>query len=368
MPRKVLYAADSFEHLLEYHLPYLAELSEKGLEIHAAASGVQHACPYISRSFSLPCTGSGISYENFSIIRSLIPIIRNEAYDLIVLNGNWVSHLVRSALLFLTPPRPYVVHIVDGYPVEKDSSSFTKFKLLLMEKALCCVTDEILALNPEDYSFAKRFKLFRNKLYGFPGLGLDLAAYHPASTEEKNEARYMLGIPESAFMLLYIADFTERANQEMLLQAMRFLPRDIYLYLPGEGPLLESCREKAESLGVLPQIGFPGIQRNWRLCCQAADVAISAAIQESLPLPLVAALASGLPIVASDIKGNRGLVRDGINGYLYPADNAYKFAEKIIRIYADRELQENLGQLNSAFLEPYALESVQAGIMNALLF
>lgn len=368
MPRKVLYAADSFEHLLEYHLPYLEELSRKGMEIHAAASGVQHACPYISRCFSLPYAGCGLSYEAFSVIRSLIPIIRNEAYDLIVLNGSRVSHLVRCALLFLSPPRPYVVHIADGYPIEKDSSFFAELRILLVEKALRCVTDEILVLNPEDYAFAKRFKLFSNKLYAFPGLGLDLSAYHPASTEEKREARYTLGIPESAFVLIYMADFTAHANQAMLLQAMRFLPHDICLYLPGEGPLLESCREKAEALGVLPKVSFPGIQRDWSLCCHAADVAVSAALQESPSLPLAAALASGLPVVASDIKGNRSLVRDGINGYLYPSDNAYKFAEKIIKIYSDRELQENLGQLRPEFLAPYALESVKPGIINALLF
>lgn len=319
MPRKVLYAADSFEHLLEYHLPYLEELSRKGMEIHAAASGVQHACPYISRCFSLPYAGCGLSYEAFSVIRSLIPIIRNEAYDLIVLNGSRVSHLVRCALLFLSPPRPYVVHIADGYPIEKDSSFFAELRILLVEKALRCVTDEILVLNPEDYAFAKRFKLFSNKLYGFPGLGLDLSAYHPASTEEKREARYTLGIPESAFVLIYMADFTAHANQAMLLQAMRFLPHDICLYLPGEGPLLESCREKAEALGVLPKVSFPGIQRDWSLCCHAADVAVSAALQESPSLPLAAALASGLPVVALILKETEVWYAMGLTAICIPA-------------------------------------------------
>ncbi len=368
MPRKILYAADSFEHLIEYHLPYLIDLTEKGLEIHAVASGQQYECPYIMRSFSLPYNASGISTEACSVIRSLIPILRNEAYDLIVLNGNRVSHLVRSALLFLTPPRPYVVHISDGYPIEKDSGILARSKFLLIEKVLRCVTDEIFALNPEDFAFAKRFKLYRNQLHGFPGLGLDLNVYHPASAEEKSEARYTLGIPESAFVLLYIADFTARSNHDMLLQALRFLPSDIHLCLLGEGPLLETCREKAESLGVLPKVGFLGAQRNWSLCCHAADIAVSSSLQESLPLPLVAALASGLPIVASDIRGNRSLVRDGINGYLYPSGNTYKFAEKIIKIYSDRELQINLGQLNHAFLAPYSLDAVGPSIIKALLF
>ncbi len=368
MPRKFLYAVDNFSDLIQYHLPYLQAIAGKGIELHAAATGANRACPFVSRFFCLPSENASLSYESLSVVRLLIPILRNERYDLIVLGGAWSSYLLRTALLFLPRPHPYVVNISDGYVTDKDIPFLKRTGALLREKLLRYVTDEVLALCPEDYAYARHHKLYRDKLLVSSGLGLDPARYHPAGALEKSEARYMLGIPEHVQVLVYAENFTARANQEMLIRAARFLPKDVYLYLPGEGARLEKCRELAETLEVLPQVILPGMQRSLLPAFRAADIAVSAATNAALPMSLLAALACGLPAVVSDVKGNRSLVRDGVNGYLYPAGNEYQFADRIIRIYSDQALERRLGEASLEIPQKYELSAVQEDVVHALLF
>ena len=368
MPRKFLYAVDNFSDLIQYHLPYLQAIAEKGIELHAAASGANRACPYISRFFSLPSENTSLSYESFSVVRLLIPILRNERYDLIVLCGSWSAYLIRMALFFLPRPHPYVVNISDGYITDKDTPIFKRSGALFKEKLLRCVTDEVLALCPEDYAYARRHRLFRDKLLVSSGLGLELSHYHPAGALEKSEARYMLGIPEHVQVLVYAENFTARANQEMLIRAVRLLPKDVYLYLPGEGARLEKCRELSETLGVLPQIIFPGLQRSLLPAFRAADIVVSSATNTAFPMSLLAALACGLPAVVSDVKGNRSLVHDDVNGYLYPVGNEYQFADRVIRIYSDRALERRLGEASLEVPKKYELSEVQEDVAHALLF
>ncbi len=368
MPRKVLYAVDNFTDLIQYHLPYLQAIADKDIELHAAASGANRACPFAARFFSLPSEVASLSFESFSVVRLLIPILRNERYDLIVLGGSWTSYLIRSALLFLPRPHPYVVNIPDGYLTDKDIPFVKRAGALIKEKLLRCVTDEVLALCPEDYAYADHHRLFRDKLLVSSGLGLELSHYHPASALEKSEARYMLGIPEHVQVLLYAENFTARANHEMLIHAMHFLPKDVYLCLPGEGVRLEKSRELAETLGVLPQILFPGTQRSLLPALRAADIAVSAAQNAAFPMFLLSALACGLPAVVSDVKGNRTLVHDNVNGYLYPSGNEYQFADRVIRIYSDRALERRLGEASLEIPDKYALSAVQDDVIHALLF
>ena len=110
----------------------------------------------------------------------------------------------------------------------------------------------------------------------------------------------------------------------------------MYLYLPGEGIRLEKCRELAESLGVLGQVGFPGAQRSVLPALYASDIAVSAELRGTLSMPLLSAMACGLPVVAADTKGNRQIVRDGANGYLYPAIFPPSFRRSLRRFYFEK--------------------------------
>lgn len=368
MARKILYAADSFYKLTQYHMPYLSRFCEKGMELHAAAFGDNQSCDCFTKIFYLPFSPSKNLYDNFMIIRSFIPIIKNEKYDLIVLDGTLVSKLIRTALMFIAGPRPYVINMVDIYPIEKKTGSLQKASFIFKEKLLRCVTDDIISFNPEDYKLAGKHKFYSKNLYNVPGLGIDLTKFAKPTHEQKLEARFTLDIPENAYVLLYIAEFTQWANHEMLIDAMRFMPENVYLFIPGNGPTLEMCREKADESGVLPKVHFMETIPSHIYCCQAADIAVDPALFESTAYTTVEALACGLPVVASDTKESRILIKNGENGYIFPSNNIFKFSQRIIDIYSDHELEERLSQADREHINKYNIDGILPQIERAMLF
>ena len=79
-------------------------------------------------------------------------------------------------------------------------------------------------------------------------------------------------------------------------------------------------------------------------CYLTSDIFVSAALVEGLSLVSIEASASGLPLVMTDIPGNKDIVLDGTNGYLVPPKNTSALAEKIIALLKDDKLREKMGR------------------------
>ena len=74
-------------------------------------------------------------------------------------------------------------------------------------------------------------------------------------------------------------------------------------------------------------------------------------------------MSAGLPIVATDIRGNHDLIKNGTNGYLYPVDNKEIFIQKVNKLHSDQELRDKLGQEAYKNAEIYSIEQVDPMIM-----
>lgn len=127
--------------------------------------------------------------------------------------------------------------------------------------------------------------------------------------------------------LLVIAQLIERKGIQYLLEAIALLPPtlrgQISLTVCGVGPYEQELRWKAESCGLLEQVEFAGLVKHEQLPTRhrAADLFVLPTLQEGLPLALLEAMASGVPVLATSAGGIPQLVRDGENGVLvHPAD------------------------------------------------
>ena len=69
-------------------------------------------------------------------------------------------------------------------------------------------------------------------------------------------------------------------------------------------------------------------------------------------------MAMGNPIVASDVRGNNDLVKDGVNGYLVPLNDSEMMAQRIIELIENKELLDSFGKQSLTMVEKYGLDSV----------
>lgn len=107
---------------------------------------------------------------------------------------------------------------------------------------------------------------------------------------------------------------------------------------------------------------------------QQADIFLSSSIWELMPLVVLEAMASGLPLVVTNVSGSQDLVQNGQNGFVVEPGDVEKMADAIRRLIVSRELRESLGALNLARSEDYSwdrisrryLEAAGAGISSTL--
>jgi len=150
--------------------------------------------------------------------------------------------------------------------------------------------------------------------------------------EIRQRVRTQLGV-EDKFLWLAVGRFEAPKDYPNLLHAMSRLstPRNILL-MAGDGPLRASMEQFAATLGISSEVRFLGTRTDVPRLMAAADAYVMASEWEGLPMGLLEASASALPIVATDVGGNHEVVRDGISGTLVPAKNPRALAEAMLRI------------------------------------
>src|SRR5436190_6003689 len=115
------------------------------------------------------------------------------------------------------------------------------------------------------------------------------------------------------------------------------------LWLVGEGPQREELFRQIGDLDLKYRICLPGAFDDTEQVLEAADMFILPSYSEGMSLSLLEAMAAGLPVLASDIAGNRSLVEHEQNGLLTPPREARRLSADISRLFGEPALREALG-------------------------
>lgn len=355
--KKILYCASTLSHIQNFHIPYLQAFHDKGYEVWVAAN--QSApVPYADRVVALPFDKRFFSFKNVKAIFKIRKLLKDENFDMVSTHTALASAVIRAAVLLLHQ-KPKVFCTVHGYLFNEDDG-LKKWIYLLPEKICARVTDVLMVMNHENYGIAEKHKLYRDKLYYINGMGIDLTKYKPVSREERLSARRKRGIPEKDFLYVYAAEFSRRKNQAFLIKAFADVCKDyprMKLLLSGEGVLLEERKELVRQLHVEDQIGFLGYVTDMRELYSVCDVCVTSSKIEGLPFNVMEALACGLPVIASDIKGHRELVKDGVNGSLFQTD--IQLEDKFIYFYKTINQHGNIWQNGIVEASAYSVEEVK---------
>ena len=141
----------------------------------------------------------------------------------------------------------------------------------------------------------------------------------------------------------------------MLFEALVKVP-NAYLWLAGEGPLRKKLEKQAERIGVKPRVRFLGWRRDKEALFAAADIMVCPSRHEPLGNVIIEAWAQGVPVVAADSSGPKGLIEDGQTGMLFPVNDDNALANAINQLIGSPELGRRLIEKGK---ENYRLEYSQ---------
>ena len=150
--------------------------------------------------------------------------------------------------------------------------------------------------------------------------------------------------------LLFVGRLEERKGVHFLLDAMALLKArgsDVRLKIVGNGPQKEALQRQTAALSLEAVVTFAGTKDEAGVAeaLRHADLLVVPSLSEGLPVVIMEAMASGVPVVASAVDGNPELVRDGETGRLVPPCDSRALADGIERLIEDLGLLQSMGEV-----------------------
>lgn len=358
--KKVLFTATVDSHILQFHLPFLKLFKENGYEVHVATNGKEDI-PYCDYKHTIPFERSPFKLNNIKAIIQLKKIIDTEKFDIIHTHtpmGSVVTRLAAKEARKKYHTR--VIYTAHGLHFFKGAPLKNWLLFYPVEKYLSKYTDTLILINQEDFDLCNRkFKKCKDIQY-VSGVGIDENKFNfTMSDNEKINLRNSLGLKKSDFVMIYAAELSKRKRQIWLINSIKDLLynySDIQLLLPGKDSLNGKCQKLVKKLKLEKQIHFLGYRKDIPKLLKISNLAVSTATQEGLPVNIMEAMYVGLPIVATDCRGNRDLVKDNNNGFIIEKNDSNNFVRSILNIYTTDE--ENFIKESKIIIKEYLLDKI----------
>ena len=348
--KKFLIVAHYSRFLVQFELNDVRLLQSMGYEVHYATN-YEHEDMYADAVRVI--REHGVILHQIDFVRSPYNVIANEKayqqlkelmrmeqFDGIHCHTPMAGALARLAANATgTKPVLYTAH---GFHFYKGCPLKNKLIYQTAETFLARYTDAQITINREDFAAAQKFPL-RGKAYYVPGIGVDVKMISSVQVDRAKK-RTELGIPQDVFVFISVGELNENKNHSTVIRALA--KADIansYYLICGEGKLKQQHFELAQKLGISEKVKLLGFRTDVSEILRACDCFVFPSFREGLSVSLMEAMATGLPCIASRIRGNVDLLEN--SRYLFePADESalcQLMQDAVNGVQVDQECAQN---------------------------
>lgn len=362
--KRALIVAATGGFLRGFLIPDMKLLQEMGYEVHCAANGLS-VSTFVPEEFfaSIGVTfhqidfssTSPISKESILAYRQYRQLIEQYHFDFVHVHTPIAGAIVRVATVRERRKGCIVVYTTHGLTFPKGSSLKTKMIFGSIEWICSWFSDGIITINREDFEQMK--KMACKSVYYINGVGVDTARYH-ACQIDRYSYRKTLGLSDDDIAVLEVGELSVRKNHKVIIDALAKLNDEKYIFLICGKAMTNSgtydfLKKYAEEKHV--RVIFLGFRTDIPEINHCADIAVLPSLREGLGLAGIEALASGVPVVGSEIQGIKDYVVDGVTGFLCPSNDVESFAEKI-KILSDKTVRDAMKEACIAKAEEFKMD------------
>jgi len=240
------------------------------------------------------------------------------------------SHMVHANLLvrIVRPLTPVPVLICSARNID-EGGRLREF-LYRITDPLCDLTTQVSQAGLERY--VRVGAVPRHKIRYVPN-GVDTERFKPNSQVRAAKRKELL--LDGRFCWLAVGRFHPQKDYGCMLRAFAEVVKkrpESLLLIAGDGPLRPEMERLASALGITEEVRFLGVRQDVPELMNAADAYVMSSAWEGMPNVLLEAASSGLPIVATDVGGNREIVVDGVTGFLVPPRDPSSLAQAMLRL------------------------------------
>jgi glycosyltransferase involved in cell wall biosynthesis len=220
-------------------------------------------------------------------------------------------------------------------------------------RTVICVSERVRR------SYAERFPALAGRFVDIPN-GIRVQDYEKLPPRAECRAQFKL-LP-GAKLIGTVGRMTPVKNHKLLIEALfrvRQTMNDVHLAIIGEGELRESLAAYAADLGVSEYVSLVKESQKIDYFYGAIDIFCLSSDSEGMPLSLLEALASGVPVVSTEVGGIPEVIESGKTGYLVPKGSAEFLAKRILELLQDPSKAAELALSGRAMVrERFAAEKM----------
>ena len=303
----------------------------------------------------IPFSRSPFCKDNLKAYKMLKQLVETEHYDIVHTHTPNASMIARLACRKVRKQGTRVFYTAHGFHFFKGAPLKNWLMYYPVEKFCARYTDVLITINKEDYELAQK-KIHAKKVCYVPGVGIDLERIRSVLAD-RNEMRKSMGVPEDCILLVSVGELSKRKNHQVVIKALvKMKNPKVHYAIAGQGVLLHFLKNLSKELGVEQQVHFLGYRKDIAQIYKSSDVAILPSLQEGLPVALMEAMASGVSVVCSKIRGNVDLVKN--ENCLFEVKNMDKLVQNVNDIIKNNFLREQFEQKNQETIKDFSMESV----------
>lgn len=343
-------------------------LKEIGAIIYLAANfGTDTPREKNNTQFVAECKRDGINIIDIPFRRGgfitnifQIPVLnkflKREKFDIVHVHTETGGFMLRLSCLIQSKCNTKFVYTPHGMSFWKGSSLKSQLVYRPLERWICSAMDMNLGMNMEEVENLKRWN--KRTAHYVHGVGLNVARMqNPARSRE--QMREEFGLTESDKFIASIGELDDNKNHITVIKALATLGRKDFKYVVcGVGPNKDMLLAEAEHMGLKENVILAGYRSDIPDVLNAADIFVFPSFHEGMPVSALEAMACGLPIICSEIRGNVDIIREGDNGFLFQPSDVETLARKLEYLLDDAEKRKIMGLKNKENVKDFSLESV----------
>ena len=279
---------------------------------------------------------------------SIVKLLRALRPDLVHTHTPKAALLGQYAALLAGVPRR--VHTIHGLYLPAAATGLRRRAFLVLERVTMWPAHAVLSVSAEDVGTCRRYSLCPPERLRYQGNGVDIDRFRPPLPGERLHARTALEIPDDHRVVGMVGRLVrEKGVLEFITAAQSVVsrhPKTTFLIV-GDRDVAKADAVTEMDLahaGSHPWLRILGHREDMPQLYWAMDLLLHPSHREGLPYVPIEASACGLPVIATDIRGCREIVHDGVTGYLVPARDAQALADATCRLLEDETARAAFGR------------------------
>lgn len=293
--------------------------------------------------------------KNLKFLHQVVSYVKKEKFDIIHVHTETGGLFMRIAMLFLSSKIKYV-YTPHGMSFWKGSSLKSQMIYRPLERWICSGMDKNLGMNQEEVDVLRKWN---SKTAAYVhGIGLNLERFQKTG-RSREEVRAEFGLKADDKFIVSVGELDDNKNHITVIKALAMLEHNNFKFVVcGVGPNKEILQQYAQERSLSDKVILAGYRSDIPDILNAADIFVFPSFHEGLPVSALEAMACGLPLICSKIRGNVDIVKDGENGFLFEPEDYITLALSLEKLIGNQLQSKQFGEKNKEIVQQYSLDTV----------